>query len=421
MIGLESRFPCLILSVSLLTSCARSDRSADDVNAAALPSPSGGEARGTFHRTEAQEPPTVLSRSVDVTRRRQRADATESAAPPEPFDYGLISSARRLRICEQWSGHDAVTRIAHYDLIRDDSGFSGEAVFQVGRNHEVIERVVIPAHAATSFLKLLSKSPVIEGTYEPNITTWYESTSVGIELDETVIFYSESQGQDHVPWGVRFHDRAYTLAANTPARALFMVRSYLKSYMLDALWRTVRESKEQPTPSPSQSRNLPGCPSSFSRVLEPQEGIYFFDGWAVNHQIDPATGRKTCELFHSGLSDVGRFQHGMPSLPRLSVISRSLGGPPEVQMAFPKPVKYEVETKRAALIFLGDGKATLEEWEIRHDGIAVSPHPAELFSRLRGSKPLFVVLAYQDGTAEHFQLTVGSVHEALEFFDRCRR
>ena len=90
--------------------------------------------------------------------------------------------------------------------------------------------VAVPAATLDRFLAMLADAPVVDGPYRPRIdhSDDYPHLSMTIGTGgDRVVFLSESQGADHVPWAVQIEGREYVIPSDAPARALDVVRAYL--------------------------------------------------------------------------------------------------------------------------------------------------------------------------------------------------
>lgn len=337
-----------------------------------------------------------------------RADGGGSRVSLEPPDLGFLSGANRIRICDDWIGL-GVGRRAHYDLKRVGTDFIGEAIFQAGQR-ETTAAVTIPSVAAKSFLTLLSGSALVEGKYQPEMTHTDDYPSVGIELDvgkEIVLFYSESQGEEHVPWGVAIRDEFYTIPSNTVARALFLLRSYLKEHLLGELVRVV-ESRESPSLQGS-IQELSPCPGLFTFALEPT-GFLRIGHWTLSRANDAKTRQKRCVLQQI-------------SVERPSMISiQGLGEKIEVGLMLLELPANNDETRPMSVTYSFDGDDPItESWVAGTESrLAFSPNSAEFISRLKESEKLVASITNDHGRRMNAEFSFVKNEDALEVFDRCR-
>ena len=155
-----------------------------------------------------------------------------------------IMEVDSIRIDDGWTGYSRIGKTqSHYFLQRSASAFRGEVSFYVGFNGENRKdaMIKIPINVTKRFLKKLSDTPVIERSYKPRITVTdsYPSTTIELETkNEWVVFWTKSQGEGNVPWGVRFGGKEYVANSDYPALALKELEPYLK---LEELSKLIQE------------------------------------------------------------------------------------------------------------------------------------------------------------------------------------
>jgi Ankyrin repeats (3 copies)/Ankyrin repeats (many copies)/Ankyrin repeat len=93
------------------------------------------------------------------------------------------------------------------------------------------EGAVVPAPILDAFLGLLADVPVVSGPYEPNSALGLDdnqhlSMTIG-SGDDPIVFFSDSSGENRVPWAVTIEGETYVVRSDAPARALALVRTYL--------------------------------------------------------------------------------------------------------------------------------------------------------------------------------------------------
>ena len=162
----------------------------------------------------------------------------------ERAELKTLDQARSIHIEDSWGGlgtpHSAV-----YDLQRDGNQFQGDATFAAGQVKKD-DHVSIPLPVAQAFLRKLGESVLQEREYQPRIrhTDDYPSLSIRIEVQGgTVVFFSESQGRNHVPWGVTVQGKTYTIDSAVPAEALALLAPYLKADVLEQLMKQGARSR----------------------------------------------------------------------------------------------------------------------------------------------------------------------------------
>ena len=173
-----------------------------------------------------------------------------TACSATSFPGGPLTQAHSIRIQDNYEGFSPISPVkAHYILKRSQNQkqFTGKASFDVGgrsfpesRRREASVDLTIPFEAVQTFLRMLDSSPLKEGNYVPPINQGddYPSFSIKIELElktGTVVFFTQSQGDDHVPWGVVFKRKEYVINSDIPTKALDQLKPYLKPDVLERL------------------------------------------------------------------------------------------------------------------------------------------------------------------------------------------
>jgi hypothetical protein len=187
--------------------------------------------------------------------------ASPQADSRSPFEtLSQIVQADSIRIKDEWEGYGPFSPIsAFWDLHRSQDGFSGTATFRADPHYSLYfsrpdlegkvltdtADILVPAGNVTSFLSRLSRARLFEGEYVPSIprTASYPSISIEIEVgDETITFFTRSQGKDHTPWGVLIQGETYVVvSADVPAGALEEhLEPHLKREVLKELLNSVK-------------------------------------------------------------------------------------------------------------------------------------------------------------------------------------
>src|SRR5262249_13713726 len=146
-----------------------------------------------------------------------------------------LSDAHRIHIENDWTGLSPFAPLtAHYTLERKSDGFRGGATFSAGgysgTANKAVEDIAVPLDKAQLFLQMLSKCPMKSGDYEPKIehTDDYPSIKLEIELEkETVTFFTKSQGEGNIPWGVTIRGTTYVVESDIPATAVELLEPHL--------------------------------------------------------------------------------------------------------------------------------------------------------------------------------------------------
>ncbi len=200
-----------------------------------------------------KDPPPLPQKKKDITTPRKEVNRSEldfedvdiSEKGSVMLALSEILEVDSIRIDRGWTGYSRIGRTqSHYFLQRSASAFRGEVSFYVGFNGENRKdaRIKIPINVTKRFLKKLSDTPVIERSYKPRITVTdsYPSTTIELETkNESVVFWTKSQGEGNVPWGVRFGAKEYVANSDYPALALKELEPYLKREELSKLIKEV--------------------------------------------------------------------------------------------------------------------------------------------------------------------------------------
>ncbi|RKZ80057.1 MAG: hypothetical protein DRR19_24160 [Candidatus Parabeggiatoa sp. nov. 1] len=148
----------------------------------------------------------------------------------------VLEKASLFLIQDEWIGLSSLAPLkAHYMLERHTNQFSGGASFSVGGASgnpcKSVEDITIPVEVVQKFLQMLTRSPLEKGHYEPKITHTddYPSIKITLQTDTGIVaFFTQSQGVGHVPWGVTFEKTTYVINSDIPAKALEILKPYLK-------------------------------------------------------------------------------------------------------------------------------------------------------------------------------------------------
>ena len=181
------------------------------------------------------------------------APATPTPAPtPDPLADALsrIPNARSVKIRDDWTGlSPAAPILAHYLLDRTAEGLAGTAEFAAGEYRgtpiTATETITIPEDVMQDFLARLAAVPLEEGTYTPKIehTDDYPNISITVEIPADIIsFYTQSQGEDHTPWGATIANKEYVVETPEIAEALRLLEPYLKR---DALEQVIEDASNR--------------------------------------------------------------------------------------------------------------------------------------------------------------------------------
>lgn len=151
--------------------------------------------------------------------------------------------ATRIELRDRWWGLSRAAPI-RLDVVlqRDEQkGFRGRAELSVGdgrwKRTESLDVTISPV-VATAVLTALADAPVEPGPYVP----WFEHTDDYPEIEIEVLtpagaatFHSRSQGDHHVPWGLRVNGEELSADSPLPAEALELLRRCAGGDRLDAI------------------------------------------------------------------------------------------------------------------------------------------------------------------------------------------
>ncbi len=148
-----------------------------------------------------------------------------------------IPAAPAINIRDDWAGlSKSSPQLAHYLLDRTVDGLTGTAEFSAGTEPvTTTAEITIPESVVQDFLGKLAAVPLKEGIYTPKIDHTDDSPniSITIQVDSGIVsFYSQSQGDDHLPWGASIANKIYVIDTPDVAQALALLEPYLKKDVL---------------------------------------------------------------------------------------------------------------------------------------------------------------------------------------------
>lgn len=162
--------------------------------------------------------------------------------PPSFTPRLYFVAVKTITIRDYWVGYSPVAPIeANYQLSLEGSVLNGTAQFAVGSfsanrpSQQDTVNISIPADITLAFLGKLKESVLVEGVYPPRVerTDDYPSISITIETRrEAIEIFTESQGREHIPWGVRMRENTYVVDSAIPAQALAILDPYLRQDVL---------------------------------------------------------------------------------------------------------------------------------------------------------------------------------------------
>jgi hypothetical protein len=198
----------------------------------------GALLRGYAHRYQAAR--RLIAAGGGLMRQGRRGSRDDGGPV---VDLLVIATVTRLAITDVWSGMSPWSPIARTaELLRQpDDSFSGSVMLEVGDGpNQIIETLSrqVPREVAAAFLRLLAAIQPQPGTYQPLCTHTDDFPRLGIILESTGFgarFYTESQGEDHVPWGLTVAGVDYTVTSAAPAQALRLLDPHVGSRELEAI------------------------------------------------------------------------------------------------------------------------------------------------------------------------------------------
>lgn len=181
------------------------------------------------------------------------ASTAPSFADSPLSNLALTAKTRSIEIEDNWMGLSEFGPVGrHYYLKPAGEAFEGKAVFSLGGGPNVKTKEVpvsVPKDAIQKFLTLLSQSALEKGVYTPKIdhTDDYPSVRMIVEGDAgKVEFFSRSQGDFAVPWGVAMGTETFVVNMKAPGEALALLQPYFKQDGLKALmdeWRAQNQKR----------------------------------------------------------------------------------------------------------------------------------------------------------------------------------
>ncbi|MBT5529000.1 MAG: energy transducer TonB [Candidatus Scalindua sp.] len=118
---------------------------------------------------------------------------------------------------------------AEYQIVKENNEFTGEVKFNESSQHNDTT-IFVPKQNVQIFLKVLSQTPLINEIYQPLINHEhdYPENEIGLLFEDTVIkFYSNSQGQIHIPWRVTIDSKEYITYSENVMQAIVYIRSFM--------------------------------------------------------------------------------------------------------------------------------------------------------------------------------------------------
>jgi hypothetical protein len=174
------------------------------------------------------------------------AQSRQLAAPPP---LTTVMQAQTVEIYNDWNGYSDITPVLrHYKLRVAQQQLVGNAYIAVGGygaggvHQQQTTRLAIPAAVTTKFLAMLAKTPLQVGAYKPTIARTEDYPSIKIQLKsdrQQVIFSSQSQSHNYVPWKVSIiranSTTEYISNSPLPAHALRLLDPYVARHGIEKL------------------------------------------------------------------------------------------------------------------------------------------------------------------------------------------
>jgi hypothetical protein len=169
----------------------------------------------------------------------------------------MVMRSQTVEIYNDWNGYSDITPILrHYKLNLQRQELIGNAHIAIGGygaagiEQQQTTKVKIPATVTAKFLETLSKTPLQVGKYQPKIDRHddYPSIEIKIKIDrQLVIFSSQSQAKNRIPWQVKISKKnttkAYISNSAYPDRAFQLLRPYLDRPGIDQIIERRRQRK----------------------------------------------------------------------------------------------------------------------------------------------------------------------------------
>jgi hypothetical protein len=171
----------------------------------------------------------------------------------------MVMQAQTIEIHNDWNGYSDITPILrHYKLRLERKDLVGNAYIAVGGygaggiHQQQTTKVKIPAAIVTKFLTTLAKTPLQIGVYKPLIlhTDDYPAIEIKVKIDKKqVIFSSQSQGIDRIPWKISITEnnttKEYISNSAIPAQAFRILNPSLDRSGVDRIIQRRRQRKKK--------------------------------------------------------------------------------------------------------------------------------------------------------------------------------
>ena len=161
-----------------------------------------------------------------------------------------LSEIRAISLEDDWNGASHYGPVvAHYTVKPKGSDFLGDSAFNAGADSGTpihsSEKISIPATVVQDVVNKLAEAYIQEGEYKPRLA-WeddFPSLRLSFELqNDTLSFYTTSQGSAHAPWGMTYQGKSYIIDSGVPMKAFKLFDPYLKHKELKQLIDKVMDS-----------------------------------------------------------------------------------------------------------------------------------------------------------------------------------
>lgn len=158
-----------------------------------------------------------------------------------------LARVQSIEIHDDWMGLSEYGPVGRtYQLKPEGDQFAGKVVFSLGggpRLKTKEETLAVPKASIQEFLGLLAQSRLEKGAYEPKIdhTDDYPSVAIDVQFASAKLsFYSKSQGEFAVPWGVRIGDESFVTNSKSPAMAMKVLQPFFKHESMEKFMEEYR-------------------------------------------------------------------------------------------------------------------------------------------------------------------------------------
>ena len=188
-----------------------------------------------------------------------QVNSTKSQVLRSEPQLTTLMQAQTVEIRNDWNGYSDITPILrHYKLRVEQQKLVGNAYIAVGGygaggiHQQRTTKVKIPAAIVTKFLTTLAKTPLKSGVYQPLIAHPDDYPAIEIKVKmagKQVIFRSQSQGVDRIPWQITTIDnkitKVYISNSPIPAQAFRVLNPSLDRSGVDQIIQRRLKRRQQ--------------------------------------------------------------------------------------------------------------------------------------------------------------------------------